>query len=204
MIFTANASAALGSSARRSRSEAGSRLVLSADNHNSVNGIREFARPRGAAVHYVPLDGELRLVDPRRASRTSRGAEPVRVSGAVELLGRAAPAVARRGGAPRGLHVLLDAAAFVPDEPAAACDAVRPDFVALSFYKMFGYPTGLGALIARRDALAALGAAVVLGRHGGVRVGAAGTHLLKAGAEGFEDGTANFGASRRWRPASSC
>jgi selenocysteine lyase/cysteine desulfurase len=31
---------------------------------------------------------------------------------------------------------------------------VRPEFVALSFYKMFGYPTGIGALIARRDALA--------------------------------------------------
>lgn len=27
---------------------------------------------------------------------------------------------------------------------------------ALSFYKIFGYPTGLGALVARRDALAAL------------------------------------------------
>ena len=27
---------------------------------------------------------------------------------------------------------------------------------ALSYYKIFGYPTGLGALVARRDALAAL------------------------------------------------
>ena len=32
------------------------------------------------------------------------------------------------------------------------CDFVQ----ALSYYKIFGYPTGLGALVARRDALARL------------------------------------------------
>jgi hypothetical protein len=46
--------------------------------------------------------------------------------------------------------VLLDAAAFVPTNRLDLA-AVHPDFVALSFYKMFGYPTGVGALIARRD-----------------------------------------------------
>ena len=35
-------------------------------------------------------------------------------------------------------------------------DQFKPDFVAISFYKMFGYPTGTGALIARKDALARL------------------------------------------------
>ena len=34
----------------------GSAFVLSADQHNSVNGIREFARAKGAAVTYVELD----------------------------------------------------------------------------------------------------------------------------------------------------
>ena len=34
--------------------------------------------------------------------------------------------------------------------------ACSPDFVAISFYKMFGYPTGLGALLVRRDAVARL------------------------------------------------
>jgi catechol 2,3-dioxygenase-like lactoylglutathione lyase family enzyme len=31
---------------------------------------------------------------------------------------------------------------------------VKPDYVALSFYKMFGWPTGVVALIARTEALA--------------------------------------------------
>jgi hypothetical protein len=46
--------------------------------------------------------------------------------------------------------VLLDAAAFLPSHP---LDLTRhpADFVAASFYKMFGYPTGLGALVLRTE-----------------------------------------------------
>lgn len=33
-----------------------------------------------------------------------------------------------------------------------ACLQVQPDFVPLSFYKLFGYPTGLGALLVRKEA----------------------------------------------------
>ena len=40
------------------------RLVLTQDNHNSVNGIREFARSRGAITQYVPFSSpELRVDD---------------------------------------------------------------------------------------------------------------------------------------------
>ena len=40
------------------------RLVLTQDNHNSVNGIREFARSRGAVTQYVPFSSpELRVDD---------------------------------------------------------------------------------------------------------------------------------------------
>jgi hypothetical protein len=40
------------------------RLVLTYDNHSSVNGIREFARARGAVTQYVPFcSPELRVDD---------------------------------------------------------------------------------------------------------------------------------------------
>ena len=54
-----------------------------------------------------------------------------------------------------GYDVLLDAAAFAP---ASQLDLSRwhPDYVSLSFYKIFGYPTGIGALLARKPALARL------------------------------------------------
>ena len=44
----------------------------------------------------------------------------------------------------RGWRVLLDATAFAPTNP-LDLNVAAPDFVVLSFYKMFGYPTGLGA-----------------------------------------------------------
>jgi molybdenum cofactor sulfurtransferase len=44
----------------------------------------------------------------------------------------------------KGLDVLLDAAAYVPTN-SLDLGAVKPEFVAISFYKMFGYPTGIGA-----------------------------------------------------------
>lgn len=46
-------------------------------------------------------------------------------------------------------YVCLDAAAFVPTN-FLDLNKFRPDFVCISFYKMFGYPTGLGALIVSR------------------------------------------------------
>ena len=53
----------------------------------------------------------------------------------------------------RGWHVLWDAAKF------AQCNSLdiatcRPDFVAVSFYKMFGFPTSLGALLVHKGTVA--------------------------------------------------
>ncbi|OAF69691.1 hypothetical protein A3Q56_02526 [Intoshia linei] len=47
--------------------------------------------------------------------------------------------------------VLLDAASFVPCSK-LDLEKYQPDFVVFSFYKIFGYPTGLGALIVHKRA----------------------------------------------------
>jgi selenocysteine lyase/cysteine desulfurase len=90
-----------------------------------------------------------------------------------------------------GFDVLLDAAAFVPTA-ALSLREVEADFVPLSFYKMFGDPTGIGALVARRSALAQLRRPWFAG--GTVQFASVqrSVHLLKPGAEGFEDGTPSF------------
>ena len=54
-VFTQNASAALKLVGESSPFVNGSRLLLSADNHNSVNGIRQFAAARGATIDYTGL-----------------------------------------------------------------------------------------------------------------------------------------------------
>ena len=91
----------------------------------------------------------------------------------------------------RGWDVLLDCAAFAPT---SRLDLSRwkPDFVAVSFYKMFGYPTGLGALIARRRTLERLerpwfsGGTVVAANVQGDMV------VPHSGHAGFEDGTVDY------------
>jgi selenocysteine lyase/cysteine desulfurase len=90
-----------------------------------------------------------------------------------------------------GFAVLLDAAAFIPTNPLSLSD-VPADFVAFSGYKMLGYPTGVGALVARRESLSRLRRPWFAG--GTVEYASVqhGTHLLRSGAEGFEDGTPAF------------
>ncbi len=192
VIFTANASGALKIVGESFPFGPGSRLLMTADNHNSVNGIRSFAAARGAAVEYLPLDGELRA-GPLEPYLGSAAAAPglfafpaqSNFSGVKHPLGWIATAQAA------GFRVLLDAAAFVPTSRLSLRE-VHPDFVCVSFYKMFGYPTGVGALIARHPALLELRRPWFAG--GTVRFVSAQNqeHLLKATAEAFEDGTLNF------------
>jgi selenocysteine lyase/cysteine desulfurase len=90
-----------------------------------------------------------------------------------------------------GWDVLLDAAAFVPTSR-LDLSRVKPDFVPVSFYKMFGYPTGLGALIARKQALAKLhrpwfaGGTITVASVQGDR------YYMADGASAFEDGTIDY------------
>ena len=75
---------------------------------------------------------------------------------------------------------------------ASTCAAGGPDFVTLSFYKLFGYPTGIGCLIARREALACLRRPWFSGGTINIVSVAADGHDLRDGDAGFEDGTIDF------------
>ncbi|HJZ07441.1 MAG TPA: aminotransferase class V-fold PLP-dependent enzyme, partial [Trebonia sp.] len=223
------------------------RLVLTQDNHNSVNGIREFARSRGALTQYVPFSSpELRVDDntilqaltmPRpgplgaawrvarsgvapwagRGSRARRqrslAEEGVRDAGRpVAALSEGAvprsrgllayPAQSNFSGVQhplrwiemaheQGYDVLLDAAAYVPSNR-LDLSVVKPDFVPVSWYKVFGCPTGVGCLIARREALGRLWRPWFAG--GSVYLASAqgDWHTLAPGEARFEDGTVSF------------
>ncbi len=168
-----------------------SRLVLTADNHNSVNGLREFAHGRHARVRYARLSPDLRITDQDVDAALGRGhglfGYPAQsnfsgVQHPLAWVGRAQAA---------GYDVLLDAAAFVPTNRLDLA-AVKPEFVTVSWYKLFGYPTGIGTLLARRDALAKLRRPWF---SGGTIVGASvqgGWHQLVDDETAFEDGTLNF------------
>ncbi len=191
VCFTANTSAAIKLVAESYPFGADSTFLLSADNHNSVNGIREYARRAGARVRYIPLDDELRLQDAEGIieSEPNGGllAFPAQsnFSGVWHPLGLVAKAKSR------GFDVLLDLAAYVPSR-AFSLRQCPADFVAMSFYKLFGYPTGVGALLARREALAKLGRPWFAGGTVLFASVAADTHFLRSRHEAFEDGTPDF------------
>jgi hypothetical protein len=55
-----------------------------------------------------------------------------------------------------GYHVLLDAAALAPSTSFSLSDYPAIDAIAVSFYKMFGFPTGIGALVVKKKFLGRL------------------------------------------------
>ena len=188
VIFTANTSAAIKLVAESYPFSEDRACVLAADNHNSVNGIREYAARGNAPVQYVPLDDELRLRAPLDLLKTGGlFAFPAQsnFSGVRHPLSLVAAA------RDRGYDVLLDIASYAAANVLSLRE-VPADFAVLSFYKLFGYPTGIGALIARREALAKLrrpwfAGGTVLFASVGAR-----THLLRPSHDGFEDGTPDF------------
>jgi selenocysteine lyase/cysteine desulfurase len=195
VCFTANASSAIHLVAESFRFTPDAPLVLAADNHNSVNGIREYARRAGTPIQYLPLSADLRLAEPeahlRKLSDRHAGGGLFAYPAQSNFSGVRHPLSLVRSARAMGFQVLLDAAAYVPTNT-LSLQHVPADFVAVSMYKMFGYPTGIGALIARRESLQRLNRPWFAG--GTVEfVSVQGeTHLMRKDAEGFEDGTADF------------
>ncbi len=196
VVFASNASAAIKLLGESFPFGPEGAYVLSADNHNSVNGIREFARRAGAPVTYLPLGDDLRLAAPEAVT----AAMPRRPSGAAALF--AYPAQSNFSGVKhplelveaaqaRGYAVLLDAAAYVPTNR-LSLRRVPADFAAISLYKISGYPTGIGALVARKEAMRRLRRPWFAGGTVDFVSVQHGIHQLKSGPEGFEDGTPDF------------
>ncbi len=196
VVFTANATAALKLVAESYPFTRNSTCLLSYDNHNSVNGIREYARARGSRVRYAPVRPPDMRLDTSALERLL--AEPR--SDAARLL--AFPAQSNFSGVlhsldwvarahEQGWDVLLDCAAYAPTH-ALDLGVVSPEFVSLSFYKMFGYPTGVGALLARRSAVATLRRPWFSGGTISYASVIEPRHDLLEGFEAFEDGTLNY------------
>lgn len=154
-VFTANASSALHTIGECYPFDEKSRFLLTADNHNSVNGIREYCKNKKGTVEYSRLNVEDLKIN-RESLETALNAP-----GDFSHKLFAYPAQSNVSGIKHdlswisyaqehGWDVLLDAAAFVPTSP-LDLKKIQPEFVVMSFYKIFGYPTGLGCLLVRKD-----------------------------------------------------
>lgn len=196
VIFTQNSTGALKLVGESYPFGPGDNYLLTFDNHNSVNGIREFARSKGATVTYIPVAPPDLRADEEKLAQALEAARP----GKNNLF--AYPAQSNFTGVQHPLYwiaqaqasgwdVLLDAASFVPSNR-LDLSIWHPDFVDISFYKMFGYPTGTGCLLVRKTAAQKLRRPWYAGGTITFSSVVANDHYLTPGPAGFEDGTVNY------------
>ncbi|HQF57180.1 MAG TPA: aminotransferase class V-fold PLP-dependent enzyme [Candidatus Magasanikbacteria bacterium] len=179
----------------------GGQLLLTADNHNSINGLRETAKRSGAIFTYAPIKGvgeglvldtqELtRLLNyPRSRYGNRLFAYPAKSNYSGNLHSLHWVDYAHR----RGWDVLLDAAAFLANDQ-LDLSQVKPDFVPISFYKLFGFPTGVGALVIHRRMFTKLHKKWFTG--GPIMLVSVQRDFFVPDARGatrYEDGSPNFG-----------
>lgn len=197
VVFTSNASGALKLIGESFPFTSDSTYVLGNDSHNSVHGIREFAVRQGARVGYIPSTptGGVDLVTAKISlihNRPQSGACLFALTAQSNITNTKNPLSLLDFAGSLGYYTLLDAAALVPTS-SFSLKKTSVDAMAISFYKMFGYPTGVGALIIKKRFLEALrrpwfagGTVDVVQVPGSIVTYSSELH------EQFEDGTINY------------
>lgn len=195
-VFTANATQALKIVGESYPFDHRSHFLLLFDNHNSVNGIREYAKRKGSDFEYCPVYLEDLRIDETKLHKKLSSAKyknnklfayPAQsnVSGVKHDLKWIETAHEH------GWDVLLDAAAFVPTN-ILDLQQVKPDYVSISFYKIFGYPTGVGALLIRKSAFEKLDKPWFAGGTVSYASVTIPEFFLVENQERFEEGTLNY------------
>lgn len=210
VIFTSGCTAALKLVAEsfpwrpQTESEAGSRFCYLTDSHTSVVGMRGLTSARGVlALPVSPQEVE------NWAKEESQGEDVICQTPHLfcypaqsNFSGRKYPLSHVKGIQARRLYpacdhrgrwfVLLDAASHVSCSPLnlQECPA---DFIPISFYKMFGFPTGLGALLVHNNTAGILKKTYFGGGTAAAYLSGEDYYVQVANiSDRFEDGTVSF------------
>lgn len=149
-------------------------FVYLTDNHTSVLGLREIAAEKNADIIHISHDDFLQALKQNKKPNSPQKVKFPNKNDANTLL--AYPAQSNFNGYKYPIdcihrikngclnshlkkqlckinnswYVLLDAASFVSTSKLDLSET-KPDFVCLSFYKIFGYPSGLGAILVKNN-----------------------------------------------------
>ncbi|BFU20793.1 molybdenum cofactor sulfurase, putative [Entamoeba histolytica HM-1:IMSS-B] len=160
VIFTSGATEALKIVGENFPFTPASVFLYLLQNHNSVLGIREYASHANATWGYFteedPEQQWKSVLDKLNKLQTTNVTHHlIAFPGEDNFNGAKFPLdwickINSLSNNKHKFHVLLDAAALVPS---AKLDLTKyhPDFVSISFYKMFGFPTGVGCLIIKKE-----------------------------------------------------
>ncbi|KAF9649497.1 PLP-dependent transferase [Thelephora ganbajun] len=200
VVFTANATAALKLVGESFPFTENGTYVLGADSHNSLHGIREFSYKAGSHVVYIESTSQGGLNEPYAKSvlmthrpRSKGDAKALfALTGTSNISNSKNPLSLIQYASSLGYSTLLDAAALAPHSIISLWET-PVDAMAVSFYKMFGFPTGIGALVVKKSFLSQLKRPWFSG--GNVNVVQVPGKLVTRSHElheQFEDGTVNY------------
>ncbi|OWM89521.1 hypothetical protein CDL15_Pgr024269 [Punica granatum] len=219
-IFTSGATAALKLVGEAFPWSSQSRFMYTIENHNSVLGIREYALDQGATACAVDIEesvhcGKSLIKVFQHSSQRRHECQDYKAAGDTYSL-FALPSECNFSGVRFNLDLVkmikedsenvLGGSGFHRNKWMVLIDAAKgcatqkvdlsrypADFVAISFYKLFGYPTGLGALIVQKESANLLRKKYFSG--GTVAASIADIDFVKRREdveESFEDGTTSF------------
>ncbi|KIY51458.1 PLP-dependent transferase [Fistulina hepatica ATCC 64428] len=182
VVFTANATAALKLVGESFPFSEGSIYVLGMDSHNSVNGIRQFATRKGAS----------RILTSQRPINVDQCPSLFALTGQSNITNSKTSLSILEHAALLGYHTLLDASALAATST-ISLQEYPVDAMAFSFYKICGWPTGVGALVVKKSFLSELQRPWFSGGNVDV-VQVPGTVVTRTERlhERFEDGTINY------------
>ena len=159
VVFVRNATEAINLVARAwgdANLGAGDRLLLTEmEHHSNIVPWQQLAERVGAAIDWVPVDGDGLLDLGALAELLERGPKLVAVAHVSNVLGTENPVAEIAGMAhAAGALVLVDGAQAAPKMPVDVA-ALGADFYVLTGHKLYA-PTGIGALWAKLDLLRAM------------------------------------------------
>merc|ERR1711892_362623 len=190
VIFTSGATAGIKIVGECFGLTSGSVLAVHEESHTSAMGIREFALQKGADVKVCHSQEFENLV---KKSTTSTGPNLFCYPAMSNFNGKKLPLkwvndIQKR----RTNFVLLDTASFVSTN-GIDLRVIKPDFLVLSFYKLSGYPTGLGVLIVKTSSAYLLKKTYFGGGTVEMNLVRKNFHVeRKSLSDKFEDGTVDF------------
>ncbi|KAF6204231.1 hypothetical protein GE061_002571 [Apolygus lucorum] len=178
-----------------------SEFVYMEDNHTSVLGMRDVVSARGAQVRCLSHQETLSIFRQPGERHPEKNwptnslfaySAQCNFSGVKYPLSWVEQVHKGRLNDKTNWYCLLDAASYVSTSK-LDLSVVQPDFVCISFYKIFGFPTGLGALLVKNKSAGALekiyyGGGTVL-----MALSAVPEHVPRPALhDRFEDGTLNY------------
>ena len=190
VIFTSGATAGMKIVGECFALSSESSLVIHEESHTSAMGIREYALKKGANVKVCETQEFESLV---QKNTTSEAPNLFCFPAMSNFNGRKFPldwvsCIKKR----KTNFVLLDTAAFLSTNN-LDLGLIKPDYLVLSFYKMFGYPTGLGALLVHTSSANMLVKTYFGGGTVEMNLVRSNLHVDRRNlCEKFEDGTLDF------------